>query len=570
MNLVRSVPLITVSTAAPLPDRVISILAIEADPVIQSGLIACINRFADLQLAAESTTSDALKILMDRTFKVDLLLVGLPLDRRDGTVLAVVEQVRSLDAQLPILLFATPAERDFLIGLEVGVAGCCLKGSSILDLVTCIRQVATGQAVWTPAVQQRMTPTRADWRTKLRAMGIEQIEAALAELDAELRQARLSAIDRAILTGRKRELTSARWLVQRLFPSPVSPIAPPSSVLPPYQLPTISSQIVTTTPTELVPPTQQQGIFDRMAAKLTLQLDNLTPTPLEIDILRPEKKRELFYLILRQFEALIDELRFSQVTAEHLPAKRVSMLADLWSAVTTDFFGRYHTYELADLQIEIVPILLQDAAIVSSEILDRIAQPIDLINYLLFQRPLTIDNQIFPAGTPIAEERASALLENLTINVANAVMQPLLNRFADFESLKTSYYDRRLLSNREIERFRNDLSWRYRLERYVGEPQAIFESRHRLFVLTNFGIKRISIYAPRPEELARLNGIPLVVTLALETRDAIAPRLRSLTTFVGSGIVYLLTEIIGRGIGLIGRGVIKGVGNIWQQSSRRE
>jgi hypothetical protein len=46
--------------------------------------------------------------------------------------------------------------------------------------------------------------------------------------------------------------------------------------------------------------------------------------------------------------------------------------------------------------------------------------------------------------------------------------------------------------------------------------------------------------------------------------------LRSATTFIGSGIVYLLTEIIGRGIGLIGRGVIKGIGNIWQQSSRRE
>jgi hypothetical protein len=33
-------------------------------------------------------------------------------------------------------------------------------------------------------------------------------------------------------------------------------------------------------------------------------------------------------------------------------------------------------------------------------------------------------------------------------------------------------------------------------------------------------------------------------------------------------VVYVLTEIIGRGIGLIGRGVIKGIGNIWQESNR--
>ena len=78
----------------------------------------------------------------------------------------------------------------------------------------------------------------------------------------------------------------------------------------------------------------------------------------------------------------------------------------------------------------------------------------------------------------------------------------------------------------------------------------------------------MTIYAPRPLELAQLAGIPLVVTLALETRDALSPRLKSATTFLGSSIVYLLTEIIGRGIGLIGRGIIKGVGNIWQENNR--
>jgi hypothetical protein len=79
--------------------------------------------------------------------------------------------------------------------------------------------------------------------------------------------------------------------------------------------------------------------------------------------------------------------------------------------------------------------------------------------------------------------------------MANAVMQPLLNRFADLESMKTSFYDRRLLSSREIERFRNDLFWRYRIDRYIGESQAICESKHRLFVFTKYGIDKIAIYA---------------------------------------------------------------------------
>lgn len=567
--------IIPVSTAAPLADRVIHILAIEADPVMQSGLVTCINRFSDLQLAAESTPADALKVLTDRTFTVDLLLLGLPLDLGTGMAqLDWVGQVRAIVPNLPILLLASPQERDLMAAFQLGITGCCAKGSSILDLVNCIRQVAAGQTAWAPEMLQQLTlpqQGRSGLGATLRATGLRQIETALIELDRELRQERLSAIDRRILAGRRRELNTARWLLKRLLPSPVSSSPPPQFATPtPQPLPRTSSQIVVATSTEIASNTDRAGIFDRIAAKLPASLENLTPTPLEIDILRSDKKLELFYLILRQFEDLLAELRFSQVSIDQLPAKQHAIWQDLWASVTTDFFGRYHTAEIAQLQIELVPTLLQDAPIVSAEILDRIPQPIDLLNYLLFQQPLTIDNMVCQAGTVAAEQRAVTLLENLTICMATAVMQPLLNHFADIESMKTGYYDRRLLSNREIERFRNDLSWRYRLERYIGEPQDIFESRYRLFVFTNYGIKRAAIYAPRPEELARLNGIPLVVTLALETRDAIAPRLRSATTFLGSGIVYLLTEIIGRGIGLIGRGVIKGVGNIWQQSSRRE
>jgi hypothetical protein len=127
-----------------------------------------------------------------------------------------------------------------------------------------------------------------------------------------------------------------------------------------------------------------------------------------------------------------------------------------------------------------------------------------------------------------------------------------------------------LLSSREIERFRNNLSWRYRVDRSFREPKNIFESQYRLFTLTGRGIKQVAIYAPRTDELADLSGLPYIVTLALETRDAVAPRLRSAFSFVGNSVVYVLTEVIGRGIGLVGRGVLKGLGNVWQDTSKRD
>jgi hypothetical protein len=396
----------------------------------------------------------------------------------------------------------------------------------------------------------------------MRLSSLQQIEAALSALNTQLQSSQLSAIERAFLTGRRRELLAAKWLVQRLFAGTKSPnLIPPK----PPELPT---EIEPVSPGRMTIKQLQAEIFDRIAAKLQSNLENLTATPLEIDILRVEKKRELFYLILRQIEGLLDELRFSQVRIEQLPAKQMEIWQDLWASVTMDFFGRYHTITVKDRQIELVPTLLQDRSIVQAEILTKIIQPIELLNYFLFQVPLPIDNTTDAIDAPISSTRAGELLEHLTIIMANAVIQPLLNRFGNVESIKSSFYDRRLLSSREIERFRNDLSWRYRIDRYFIQPQAIFESRYRLFIFSNYGIEQMAIYAPRPEELDRLAGIPLAVTLALETRDAIAPRLKSATTFLGTIIVYLLTEIIGRSIGLIGRGIIKGVGNIWQETNR--
>ena len=113
----------------------------------------------------------------------------------------------------------------------------------------------------------------------------------------------------------------------------------------------------------------------------------------------------------------------------------------------------------------------------------------------------------------------------------------------------------------DIARFRNDLSWRYRWEGLVQEPRSIFESRYRLFKFTQRGIQTESIYHSRQGELEQLSGLQWAVTVAMETSDAIAPRLRQAIGWVGSGIVYLLTDVLGRGIGLVGRGVLRGLGN---------
>lgn len=567
------------------------LLLIDDDPIFRLGLRVFVEQFGDLQVVAEAERqSTALQILQSGQPPVDLIVLNLDLGRLDsnrGSGLELCQQLKTQYPNLPILLLSTFPDADSLAAArQAGVEGYCPKGTAVSELVNIIRQVAAGQSCWQEVRIVRQTteisspplppasPFSLLWE-RLHQSSLRQIDAALAQVTTELQNAAPSTLDRAILAGRRRELRASRWLVEWLLaPRVTTPVMFEGEQVSRGAGEQVSrgaedlyaSPLSGMSGSELSASTWQSILFDNSFAKIQYGVQNLTDITLEIDIFRSDKKRELLCLILRKLSEILDELRFSQVQSEQLSQKRTAILQDLWRGATTDFFGKYYTLQIGYQELEVVNVLLQDALIVQSAILDKIPLVVEWFDHLLFQTPLTIDNTLYSPGSPEALARAEILMQNLVIQVANAVVQPLLNRFADVETIKQNFYDSRLISTREIERFRNNLSWRYRLRTYVYEPAEIFESRYVLFILNGRGIRKISIYAPRSQELKKLSVVQQTVTLLLETRDAIAPRLRAVVAFVGKGAVYLLTQVIGRGIGLVGRGVIQGIGNSLQDN----
>ena len=608
--------------------RPLQLMLVDDDPVFRLGLRIWLEPFADLQVAAEAETGvDALQLLQrllgqplsepdrktsadsveangDSTPGLDLVILDLGLGEGDSTQipgLKLCQQIRTQFPQLPILVLSAHSEPVLqAAALQAGATGYGLRGMPVRTLAQLIRQVALGAGRQIPpeiAGQSASPPIQPDLlsviRIRLRMSGLQQIEATMAEVLAEQQSPSLSPLYRLVLEGRYRELRAARGLLNRLLATPAFPdgaepsrqtggpmarvgttaatearrpgiVLPRSDPLRETGLPasTLSKSAGETLPTSFGD--LQTHLFETIFSKLQSSLDSNPSTPLEIDILRPEKKRELLYLTLRKLEDVLDDLRTARIQPGQFPEKCPELLHDLWQAVTIDFFGKYYTLQMDDLEQPLVKQLLEDADIVQVEILNTIPLAPDLFAYLLFQESLMVDGTPYLARTPEAIAQAQKLLENLLIQVANGVIQPLLNQFADVESIKKNFYHRRLMSSREIERFRNDLSWRYRWNSLITEPTAIFESQYRLFVFTDQGIQAIPIYAPRRQELEQLGGIQYAVTLALETRDAIAPRLRIAISLIGSGLVYILTEFVGRGIGLIGRGILQGIGSAWQ------
>ncbi|PHJ59208.1 regulator [Nostoc linckia z18] len=571
-----------------MSDRPLKLLLIDQDPIFRLGLRVALEAIPDLQITAvvESYTA-ALQILTEIAEQdpnqVNLVVLELGNGRSNTSQqlgLQFCRQLRALYPNLPIFLLSSIPEPGLLLAAKsIGVNGYSPKGTPVSELVITMQQVAAGGFYWFDQTQTPNSSTDAinrvsthsplplfKLRNNLRLSGIDYINATLARVTAQLQVPGIPVLDRAILAGQRRELLAARWLLNRLLVSAqerqqdkIIPIADRPPVTPPLSGGIQQTQIP---PPLLTTAALQSALFASCITKLQFPLENVTDTTLEIDILREQKKRELLYLILQKLAQQLDELRTSEIEINQLSAVKSTLIRDLWQAAVTDFFGKFSLIKLGNNNIEIVSFLLQNTQVVEREILNKIPLVFELYSYLLFQTEIYINNAAYPAVSQEAKTQASMILENFLIQLANGVLQPLLNTLADVEMIKQNFYSSRLISTREIERFRNELSWKYRYNNYVNEAQAIFESRYEMFVIAPRGIAKTSIYAPRNDELAKLSNIPLFVTLILEFSDAIAPRLKSLLAFLGSGIVFILTQIIGRGLGLIGRGILQGIGSV--------
>lgn len=610
-----------------MSDRPLNLLLIDPDPIFRLGLRIALEQESNLQVISEAQTDIiALQILAELALKdpnqVNLVILELGNNRSEESQqlgLQLCRQIKALYPNLPLLLVTSCQDRGLLLAAKaIGVNGYCPKGTPLTEIIAAIEAIAQGRIYWygstdneEDAEEKQENQPRAESissaqdfvfpeqlevtdqnqnqstqnkrhglsnrliqiRNYLYSSGSNYVNTSLKEVKTKLQVPGIPILDRAVLTGKQRELFTARWLIEHLLaPSPNkqkaqntnSTFRSTSSIdsLASSAIATYSQPETLSTPSLLSPRALQSILFSSCINKLQFNLKNVTDTPLEIDIFREEKKRELLYLILQKFANILDELRFAKITITRLKELKDKILKDLWKETITEFYGKFSLIKLDKSPIEIVDVLLKSADVIEEEILEKIPLVVELLSYLLFQSDLYINNSSYLAGSAEANERGSMLLENLLIQVANGTVQPLLNCLGDLEVIKQNYYEPKLFSTREIESFRNNLSWKYRLRNYVSEPKAIFESRYELFVFGPRGLAKVSIYAPRSDELAQLGGVPLIVTLSLEFSDAIKPRLQAIFSLLGSGVVFVLTKVVGRSLGLIGRGIIQGIGSV--------
>ncbi len=537
----------------------IKLFIVDGDAIFRLGLRTAIAQYDDFAIVGEGDTSNDTFRALTQGLILNVLVIGISQVASSGIdSLKFCQRFRELYPQLPIFLL-TPANfpANKLAKIKRwGIKGYCDRTSSINTVIEGLHTVAYGKVYW-----QNNTVAPRLWQKALGRIsqpGRIELEETLQRINANLANRDLSDWERVFLVGRKRELLTARWLSNRLVADEIVLEENDPAAIEASQ----PGQLVVSKATELAPlpvfaDSANKTIFERVATDIQLGLANKTTVLLEIDILQPQIKKSLCHLIVKRLSDTVDQI----VIADILERDYTDYLKSLWSWTIGTFFTQYYGQITIEEEQELAILIEQNFIEINNNIFSYIYGVPELFEYLSGQPGFTVDNINYKSDDPEIITRIEFLLHNLIINLANAVMQVILNNFYDIEKLKYKLYESEYKSDREIARFRNQLSWKYRQETYFDRPQSIFESRHRLYVLDVGRIRNMYVYAPRKAELEQLTGIPWLSTIIIEIRDAIAPLVRKFIALAGSGVVFVLTQVIGKGLGLIGKGIIQGIGS---------
>ena len=111
-----------------------------------------------------------------------------------------------------------------------------------------------------------------------------------------------------------------------------------------------------------------------------------------------------------------------------------------------------------------------------------------------------------------------------------------------------------------------DLIWRNNINNYnrwhdnIYMPIYLYESKREYIDIIDKKFTRYFKNENREKELENLEWLQRQVTLLVEIRDAVAPQLEVAVKYIGNLFVTFLTKVVGKAIGLVGKGILQGLG----------
>ena len=304
------------------------------------------------------------------------------------------------------------------------------------------------------------------------------------------------------------------------------------------------------------------GIWEALRERLNSAAadgpSNVSGQLLALDGLQSERRRDLLLALLEQFESLRRRLQQQNAPASVLLNTWEELQPELRREALRRMAGSYVQLPSEGVLRPVADTLIQAGRF---ELADPdLPDPAAMLTTLVEARPLLVEGRLLAPDEPQALLYLELLLANWLVRSAELISAEVLEVCAAWPELRRYLLRPELLSTRNLERLRNQLNAQQRWSSWIERPVRLYESRRPLYSLQAGTIETVDITEPRDQELRRLGWLQQLVTLALEARDALAPQVQNLIRGLGDLLVVLLTQVVGRAIGLVGRGIAQGMG----------
>ncbi len=480
---------------------------------------------------------------------------------------------------VPILLLlpaghAYPAESLLQLPvqglLEAPSAGALREAAATLLAGGRVLEIAPAPAPGVAAAQAAPAPGVMGLGQWLLTSGLHQIDAELRICAQWLESPSLSLLSLLLVQGRVRELRAARQLLLWLL-GPISlawsePFVAPLAVARAPGLPQAAALVPAFVEREGLALTLRQrnadGLWETVRERLRQGAAagpaNASGGLLALDGLLDQRRSDLLLSLLEQFDKLRSQLQIQPMNADRLLEQWRELQPMLRQQAMRRMAGAYVQLPREGVLLPVAETLVAGSVLSGDD--PDLPDPLAMLSSLVQARPLLVEGQLLPPDEPQAVLYLEMLLANWLVRSAEQISAEVLAACADWPELRHYLLRPELLATRNLERLRNQLNAQQRWQSWVERPIELYESRRPLYCLQAGEIRKQQLTEPRDQELKRLGWLQQWVTLALETRDALAPQVQSLMRGLGDLLVVVLTKVVGRAIGLVGRGIAQGMG----------
>jgi DNA-binding NarL/FixJ family response regulator len=136
------------------PVKKITVLLVEDHMIVRQGLKLMLGAEGDIQIVGEAENG-RLGVQMALELKPDVIVMDIGMPLLNG--LEATSQIMAEDSSAKVLILSSHSDDEYVHKLaEAGASGYLVKQAAATELINAVRQVAKGNAYYSPAVLKRL------------------------------------------------------------------------------------------------------------------------------------------------------------------------------------------------------------------------------------------------------------------------------------------------------------------------------------------------------------------------------------------------------------------------------